>query len=64
MTYCGSLYSISLQGFICPQCMTALSSVEELHRHWEDAHNDSSATVRVIYVYISKRVTGIQPNAL
>ena len=27
------------QGFICPTCMVALSSPEQLQSHWESVHN-------------------------
>jgi len=36
---------IFLKGFICPQCMASLTSIEELHRHWEKVHNDDTDMV-------------------
>lgn len=41
--------------------MASLTSVEELHRHWEEVHNDNTATVSYVLCghYIGNGPTSI-----
>lgn len=35
-----------LEGFICPMCMTEFKAPDDLHKHFEEFHNDNSELLK------------------
>ncbi|XP_047369981.1 rabenosyn-5 [Vespa velutina] len=43
-----------LEGFICPMCMTEFKAPDDLHRHFEEFHNDNSEFLKSFKDLIDK----------